>query len=199
MIFNELAQWAVLLLLAFFVFGLTRQLGSFLVPESDMAALKIGPDVGKSMPDGLLTQSQAQEVLDLMSQRGTDWAGFLVVAEDCPGCGGVLEALRDRGSPDHAPVVALSRASGPEHEALMRSAADLTIVDGERLHAAGLGPSPFFMIVDQSLKVIRKEITADVHDAVQRWKHESGRNGRPEEHDGSAQALQTVTVEGAKR
>jgi hypothetical protein len=198
MIFNELAQWAVLLLLAFFVFGLTRQLGSFLVPESDMAVLSIGPKVGKAVPDGLLTESQSREVIDLMAQRGTDWAGFLVVAEDCPGCGGVLERLRDRGSPDHAPVVALSRRSGPDHEALMRSAADVTVVDEERLQAADLGPSPFFMIVDRSLKVIRKEITADVHDAVERWKNESGRNGAPQTN-GKPGTLKTVTVEGAKR
>lgn len=198
MIFNELAQWAVLLLLAFFVLGLTRQLGHFLVPESDMAVLKVGPDVGKAMPDGLLTERQTQDVLDLMAHRGTDWAGFLVVAEDCAGCEGILEALRDRGSPDHAPVVALSGRSGPEHEALMRAAADVTVVDEARLRAADLGPSPFFMIVDQSLKVVRKEITADVHDAVERWKDESGRNGAPR-RNGRPATLETVTVEGAKR
>jgi hypothetical protein len=173
-IVNELAQWAALLFVAVLVVGLTRQLGNFLIPRHEQLALDVGPRVGRKLPGDLLSPDEHRQVLDLIQERRTGWAAFLVVSEGCPGCKDLLERLESTGAPQRAPVIALSRKSGEEHVTALRAATDLVIVDGARLKAAGLTITPFAMIVDRSMTVLHKQLAWDLAEVVAAWRQERG-------------------------
>lgn len=181
MLLNELAQWAALLFLGIFVLGLTRQLGDFLVPSRERVAENRGPKIGKRLPAGLLPAGDHRRLLELMEERAARWAALLVVSEDCPRCKTLIERLAETGAPDHAPVVALSSRSGPDHTAVLEATADIVVVDGKSLEKADINVRPFVLIVDRTLKVRHKQIAWDLHEAVHAWTggdEESG-NGTP--------------------
>jgi hypothetical protein len=186
-ILNELAQWAVLVFIAIFVVGLTRQLGDFLVPKKAQLASDTGPLVGKKLPPGMLSQQEHRQVHELMEQRSVGWATLLIVAEGCPGCGTLLERLQTAERPHRAPVIALSRKSSPSHERSLREVADLVIVDGRRLKAAGLTVTPFAVIVDSSLTVLHKQLAWDLQEVLDTWRHQDG--GDPHQREDEQAAI----------
>jgi hypothetical protein len=201
-IVNELAQWAVLLFIAVFVFGLTRQLGNFIVPRREQAAVDIGPDLGKKLPPDLFTPAERARVRELCERKTTDWAVVLVVSEDCAGCVNVLERVKVTGIPQGAPIVVLSRTSlsGSAYTASLREIADMVVADGDRIKAAGLTLTPFAMIVSASLTVLHKRIPQDLWDVVAAWRAEDGHAHRPDDRgapDG-AQTMLTIQADGRR-
>jgi hypothetical protein len=198
LLLNELAQWAALVFVAVLLLGLLRQLGDFLVPPRERLAFARGPKLGRGLPDGLLREAERLELLSLMTQRGTGWAAMVVVDEDCPRCATLIERLKEAGAPASAPVVALSSSSGTAHRALLESAADLVVVDAERLERAGLDVSPFILIVNQGLELRHKEIGWDLGQAVTAWR--DGQNGEPgvPGEDGAEATVRVVQMEGSQ-
>jgi hypothetical protein len=189
---NELAQWAALLFLGVFVIGLTRQLGNFLVPSGERVALETGPDIGVPFPEQILDREDRSRILDLMTERGTSWAAVVVVAEGCGGCKGLLEGIRADGTPEDAPLIALSRNSGPEHAELLGELADVVVVDSERLGDANLLATPFGLILDDSLRVVHKQLAWDLSEVVEVWKASNGR--RPPDEDPPVRREQELTL-----
>jgi hypothetical protein len=179
MILNELAQWALLIFLAIFVVGLTRQLGKFLVTPREEAAADMGPPVGKAIPETLLTGPEREGFVDLIRGGASGFAVVIAVDEQCVGCDALLERLRETGSPEAAPILAFSRKSGPYHRKRLEHMADMVVVDGERLKAAGLRTTPFVMIVDRNLRIVHKEIAPSLEAAVEHWRKATGRSGLP--------------------
>lgn len=175
MLLNEIAQWTALVFLGVFVLGLLRQLGDSVVPPRERVSRNRGPDLGTRLSDELLTAAERQRLGALMEERGTEWAALVVVSEECSRCHALLDELSVAGAPDGAPVAALSSKSGPDHAALLERAADVAIVDPERLEAAELHVKPFTLIVDRSFKVVHKQLANDLAEAVRGW---DGRNGR---------------------
>ncbi len=173
LLLNELAQWAALLVIGVFVFGLLRQLGDFLVPPRERAARARGPSLGAALPAGLLSEEERSRLLELLRDRSAGWAAVLVVDEECPRCEELLENLERTGAPEGAPVVALSNKSGPAHRARLEEVADLVAVDATRLERAALDVRPFTLILDGSLKVVDKQVAWDLQEAVEMWR----RNG----------------------
>jgi hypothetical protein len=193
-ILNELAQWAVLVFIAIFVVGLTRQLGDFLVPKKTQLASDTGPPVGRKLPAGVLSQREHRQVQELMQERSAGWATLLIVTEGCPGCGTLLERLQTAERPHRAPVIALSRKSSPSHESSLREVADLVIVDGGRLKAAGLSVTPFAVIVDSSLTVLHKQLVWDLQEVLDTWQQQNGRD--PHQHESQQAAIEPSALQG---
>jgi hypothetical protein len=197
LLINEFAQWAVLLLLVVFVFGLTRQLGNFLVPASEARAREVGPDIGKRLPSWFFEREEYGHLLQLMEERQSDRALLLVVSEVCVQCSEVVHQLRTNGARG-APIVALSRQSSSEHRALLEDVADLVIVDEDRLTRAHLTVAPFALIADRQLTVHDKQFVGKLDDLLRIWtgrsEHQpSGTNGA------SSDSAPTVIQVGGKQ
>jgi len=169
LLLNELAQWAVLAFMGIFVLGLTRQLADFLVPPRELLADARGPAIGKKLPDDVLPPRDRSRLLELLEERGSTWAAMVVVSAECPHCRTLLEGIIARGAPGGAPIVALSSEGDAEHEALLNQAADVVVLDGDRLVRNELTIKPFVLLVDRALRVQRKQITDDLHEVVASW------------------------------
>lgn len=174
MLLNELAQWAVLGFVSVFLLGLTRQLGNFLVPSRERLAHDTGPRVGKRLSTEILPAHALERLQSLIRERGAGWGSVLVVSDDCPGCEGLVERLSRDGAPDGTPIAFISRASSPEHQAVLEQVGDVAVVDPKRLKAASIGVTPFAFLVDESLKIVHKQIAWDLADVAYAWS-ENGR------------------------
>lgn len=161
MLLNELAQWGALICVGILALGLTRQLGVFLVPAHEQAALEVGPDVGKRFPAGFLSASQRAELVAEMERRGVELATFLVVSERCQTCRALLDELA-AGARQRLPIVALLRESSAEHRQLLEAVASLVIVDAAQLDALNLTIEPLALVVDREFKVQAKQLVFSV-------------------------------------
>ncbi|MEA2441768.1 MAG: hypothetical protein QOH76_3192 [Thermoleophilaceae bacterium] len=170
---NEIAQWAVLVFLGVFVVGLTRQLGQFMVAPREQQALDEGPRLGKRLPSRFLLPEEAQKLAEAKRDGAPQWMLALAVDEDCEGCESMLKWLKRNGSPSGAAILAISRKSGPRHAALLDGLAAVTIVDEGRFAELGLRTTPFVIVLDGEMRVVHKQITADVPDAIARWRSRS--------------------------
>jgi hypothetical protein len=97
----------------------------------------------------------------------------LAVDEDCKGCESMLKWLKRHGAPSGAAIIAISRKSGTQHAALLESVAAVTIVDEGRFAELGLRTTPFVIVLDGEMRVVHKQITADVPDAIASWRSKS--------------------------
>lgn len=202
MILNELAQWAVLLFILIFVVGLTRQLGRFLVDPQEAVALEQGPKVGKRLPKGLIPGHERARFSALIrGSGGPESGGILLVREECPGCSALLESLAKEGAPESMPILAVSASSGAEHRAFLETVADV-VVEEEKLAATGFRATPFVILVDADLRILHKQVTTSLQDAVARWQGETratnGTPGEPEhvnEGDASSVEIHNPTKE----
>ena len=167
---NELLQWAALAFVGIFLIGLTRQLAHFLVDPKEQYAIDTGPPLGKPLPDGLLTQSEREQVSELFASRRTAWGALMVVADSCIGCKLMLERVSRSGVPDGAPLVVISRQSDADHRRYLEEIADVVIVDHKRLSRADLLVSPFVIMFDPSYHVLHKAIAPDLELTVAEWK-----------------------------
>lgn len=186
-IVNEAAQWALLIFLGIFVLGLTRQLGAFLTATRDQKAAVTGPSTGKVIPRSLLSAQERQRLADLIRGRGVDWAAILAVDDRCTGCDELLAGLEADGVPEGAPLFVFSRSSDEEHQRRLRALADHVLVDPRRMKRANLTITPFLILVDEELRVVRKAVGTELVPVLERWREErdgdhASRNGTPHDH-----------------
>jgi hypothetical protein len=170
-IFNELAQWAVLISLAVFVFGLTRQLGHFLVHRQAQIE-DLGPDIGKPLPASFVKPAELAEMTELMQAAGSSWAPIIVVDENCHLCERFIEALdEDRYTVVPRPLFALVKQSNDKFEARIDGTFDFVVSDssGERSSTANIIATPFVMIIDAEGKLLHKRVAADPYAALIDW------------------------------
>jgi hypothetical protein len=169
---NELAQWSVLLLMAIFLVGLTRQLGRFLLPPSERRAEEWGPALGDRLPENVLTNAQRDRATELIRESVTGWAAGIVVSPACDACEQWLAVLRDRASLPAAPIITFVSGSNGDYVARVRLAADLVITDDPGRHnfrEANLVATPFLMILDDQLTVRQKQLGGDPRRALEQW------------------------------
>jgi hypothetical protein len=177
---NELAQWAVLIFLAVFVLGLTRQLGRFMVGERDEIAHSVGPDVGKRLPHDVLPEKERETLAGLIRSSAAGWGALLVVDAECIGCAALLDRMEREGAPEGAPVAALSRSSDTEFLRNLARIFDVAVGDPERMARAGLRVTPFVIILDGDLRIAHKALTSDLRAAVDQWRSRDGGAPRTE-------------------
>jgi hypothetical protein len=170
-VINEVLQWMVLLFLAVFVVGLTRQLGLSLVRSSQASAETQGPDVGKALPRAVLTQDERRRLQELMTERGSDWAAVLAVDERCPGCDLIIGTLEEEGVPGGpGPTIAVTRTADDAFRGRLEGVFDLVAVDPDRLKAADLSMTPFVILLDRKFRVAHKSAARSLGAAVDEWR-----------------------------
>jgi hypothetical protein len=185
MFFNELAQWAIIIVMSVFVFGLVRQLGHFLVPRRDHL-MYLGPDIGKGLPASLLKGLPVEQLKEQI-QRSRAGLGLVAVVNDrCGGCKGMLLQLKELGPPFDGPLVALADTNDPDYLAYIGGLFTYVLQDegGTRAHDAGVIATPFVLALDGDLKVKHRGISGGLHELVDEW---AGlRHGSAPQGNGSA-------------
>ncbi len=161
MLFNELAQWAAIAFLGIITLGLTRQLGHFLTPNQQLLT-DSGPEVGSSLT-GRLREEDVHAMRSLLARRTAAHGAILVTDQSCFGCKQLLEMLSRQRAPDHLPLTALVKRSGPEFIAEVAEIVDQVIVDDEGKLTGELGilGTPFLIVVDADLNVVHRELPSD--------------------------------------
>lgn len=172
MLFNEIAQWAVLVFLAVFVFGLTRQLGFFLTPQRERLLYE-GPEVGKVLPVALVENGRGETLTRLArSSTGPRLAAIFVIEEDCPACKGLLAHMEERDVDVGMPMAALLKGD-PEAEfgRRVREAFPTVIEDGggDLARSAGIDGTPFLLVVDEGLVLRHKDWGGDLFEGAAKW------------------------------
>ena len=172
MVFNELAQWAVIILIAVCVFGLLRQLGQFMVPRKEQL-LSLGPDIGARIPETLIDDPATRSEL-MRSAAEHEGIGLVAVLHDgCLGCRALVEGLREEGRPMEGPMVAFFEGTDEEIRGVLETHFDLLVDDpaGSRAKAAGIMASPFVMVFDEHLQIVHRAITPAIGDVVDHVLH----------------------------
>jgi hypothetical protein len=159
---SEILQWAVLLFLVFMVFGLTRQLGFFLVPHQEQLKQQ-GPQEGDRLGGEIFTPADRtafQRALTATESRG---GAVIVIDENCIGCRQLLEDLEQLSrAPRLMPLVGWVRRSSPAFVERAGAVFDVVLDDAEGARASGAGivGTPFAMMIDADLRVERVELGA---------------------------------------
>jgi hypothetical protein len=177
MVLNELAQWSVLIILAIFLFGLTRQLGYLLRPPEAQRGADWGPDVGAKLPEKLLTSSEQMEIGSLMTSANKRAAALLLVHERCGPCDAWLDFLEESDGVD-VPLVMISSKPSAEYTARLSRSADLIISDNglsDRLQATSLTATPFLILVDKRFRIRHKQLGGNLQAGLDSWTPTSGR------------------------
>jgi hypothetical protein len=167
----ELLQWAVILFLAVMVFGLTRQLGFFLVPRHEQIRQQ-GPAPGNALKEAFLPPAVAQELRAMMDARNCDGAGIVVIDQACAGCQQLVDGLEQRTQESAPiPVMAIVKTSGSPFLARAREVFDLVYDDreGEAVRSAGIVGTPFALRIDRNLRVVETEVAGFVLPLVESW------------------------------
>ena len=167
---NETLQWIVLIFLAVFAFGLTRQLGQFMVQTHQDRSETQGPDIGHRLPRGVLTEAERHLLAGLAVERDRDWIGLIAVDEQCRGCDEVLTMLEEEGIPGDAPVAAITRGAGVEFAARLERIFDVVGVGEDRVRAADLTITPFVLLLNADFKVAHKSAAASLGQALVDWR-----------------------------
>jgi hypothetical protein len=179
-IVNELAQWAVLLFLAIFVVGLTRQLGFQLQTRSETLD-EIGPQVGERVPDALLDEDERGALSRLAAESPAGETTVVVLDQHCLGCKAIVAALETHDGVLPRPAVAFVTASDDAgFMGRVEGAFDLVFSDetGFKADSAGIIGTPFAMTVDRDLNVKRREFVLDPSAFIERWGNGHAGNGR---------------------
>jgi hypothetical protein len=172
---NEALQWAVLLCLSVFVFGLTRQLGHFLISNRNERSAAHGPTEGRMVPRSVIHDAERRELKRLMSERGTPWAAVAAVAEHCVGCRTLIDELEEKGVPERAPLVLLTSEARADYLERVSGLADIVVNGDGRFQAGGIGMTPFVFLLDADLRVVHKAGAATVGGTFKEWR--GARNG----------------------
>jgi hypothetical protein len=172
LLLNELAQWAVLVFLAIFVFGLTRQLGVYLVPQKQQL-LDAGPAIGKRLPDVLVADGRG-DTLSRLARSSADAtvAAIFVLEEDCPGCRGLVVEMEEENVTAGMPMVALLKGDqSSEFAGAVRNAFAVVIEDegGDLARGAGIDGTPFLLVVDDQLVLRHKDWAGDLFQSATTW------------------------------
>lgn len=181
MLFNEFAQWAVLMLLGVFVYGLIRQLGHLMIPRRDHL-LYLGPEMGKELPTSLLDGLPAQRLKEQIHRSHTGLGLLAVVNDRCNGCQGLVAQLEMRGLPIDGPVIALVDTTDHEYATRLERLFTYVIRDegGKRSQDVGIIATPFVLALDGELKVKHRGISGGLHELIEEWTGaRAPENGRP--------------------
>lgn len=170
---NDIAQWGVLVFMAIFLLGLTRQLGHFLMSNREQRAAEGGPVTGKHVPSAWLAGGEATRLREFMYSRGADWAVLVALHENCKTCDSLLTGV-ERGRAEIPVLGMLSGESSPRYRDRLTSIADLVVTDEERLQSANLNVTPFIVFVDQDLKVRHKAVGTHLAGAVVEYRYLQG-------------------------
>lgn len=170
MILNEMLQWAVLVFLAIFLLGLTRQLGLFLVPRREQLS-QYGPAEGRSLPNYLIGGRDREVFRTAIAQSAAGAGLFLVTHQDCEVCGELLTELSvNRRNHELANVPMAVMASGHDEGYISTAAAAGDVLvrdpDGSKRNRSKIAATPFVFVVDADMKILRKEVTANLSDAT---------------------------------
>jgi len=160
---NELAQWAVLVFMAVFLLGLTRQVGRVLLGGGEGVSAQIGPDIGNKLPRNVLSKSARKRFQDGIAASESSRGVLYVVDEDCDACEELLEGFEALGRPAGGPLAAVSRASQPDHERRLRAVFDPVEVRPDQLNDADLRVTPFVLVLNQDLEIVQKALSTDLH------------------------------------
>lgn len=182
MIVNEILQWAVLLFIAMFVLGLTRQLGRALHLR-DLQAPAVPPvAVGDRLSAALFSQHERAAVSELLAAAGSAAAVVAVMSEGCGGCETLLAGLEQRGVPAGLALVAITQEARAHADERLDAAFDLVLHDplGARSRAAGVHVTPTVLVVDRSWTVQHVDSGGDVRAAVESWRARIGAPSLPE-------------------
>lgn len=168
---NEILQWLTLSFCAVFLFGLTRQLGFFLMPRREELATH-GPSLGKRLSEELLPAEDQQRLQQLSRERRSDFVGYVVIYDKCASCENLIQEVRDPLT-RRIPVAALAVGSDPEFQRRALDTFDVVVLDplGEIRQQAEIIATPFVILLDANLNVVAKEVTdslVEVADAYTR-------------------------------
>lgn len=169
MLINELVQWIVLIFVGVFLLGLTRQLGFFLMPRRQQLATH-GPSLGRVLPEALLSTADRRELRQLIAERNSLLAAYVVIYDKCDSCQELLQDLRESAGESRLPVAALAVGSDARFQQAAAEACDMVIFDprGEIREQTDIIATPFVMLLDSQLRVVAKEVTSDLAEAVAR-------------------------------
>lgn len=170
---NEILQWIVLLFIGMFVFGLTRQLGRYMVGHRQEIANDIGPDPGKPLPLEILDADERQEFEHLILESPERFGMLLVVEEECPGCQAMLARIEDGLAPEGVPRAILSKTTSAAFRRRLEQLADIVVVDEHRMDSAGLRVTPFVFVLDRDLRVGSKSLTSDLARIAEEWRRDT--------------------------
>lgn len=170
MLINELAQWAVLVLLTVVVLGLLRQLGHFIVPRREELLYR-GPEVGGDLPRQLLSGVQANGLRRAIAESRAGIGVVVVLNENCSGCKALLNQLEVLGSPLQAPLVAVVDSPTTESHTRLLRIFDHLVVDpgGGFARNAGILATPFVLAIDAELRVRHRAISGGLHELMEEW------------------------------
>jgi hypothetical protein len=173
MLLNELAQWAVLIILAFMVMGLLRQLGQFIIPRKEQLLAR-GPDVGERIPHALVDESHQAALSEEMASSGAEFGYLAVIREDCLGCGSLVERLQESDQPLPGPLVVVLDGESSEFRSRVEAVAGIVIDDprGRRAKDVGISAAPFVLEVDRHMRIRNRAISGDIFALIDDWSSE---------------------------
>jgi hypothetical protein len=168
-VINEIAQWVVLVFLAVFTVGLTRQLGHSMIRSRQDRADAQGPDLNQKIPRSVVTADEWATLAELMAQRGAEVAVLLAVDERCPGCAQLITAAEEHGVPTGLPVMAISRSDNVDFVTRLSSTFDLVSTGTVRFKGADLVTTPYVMLLDTEGRVVHKAAGMLLHPVIDEW------------------------------
>jgi hypothetical protein len=153
---NEVMQWVAIVVSAFVILGLLRQVALALPP--DTLAVGPGPKRGDRVSEKIMSQLRNAGLPETQGE-------FLLifVAENCLGCQSLLADLEQRGEGDalDIPVLLVSRGATPQFRETTSGMGVglLDDVDGDVWRGLGVTSTPFVMRIDQDGRVRESEVT----------------------------------------
>jgi hypothetical protein len=167
---NESVQWALLLFIAVFVLGLTRQLGLFLVPRRAQLS-EAGPPTGREMPNYLLGGLERSALREAIQQSPRGQGLFVVTHQECEVCEELMVQLADSGRGTDlqgVPVAILASGLDQRFVSAAEAAADVLVKDGDgsKRRRSRIVATPFVFVLDSDLRILHKEVTADLEEAI---------------------------------
>lgn len=173
MIFNELAQWAVIGFLSIFVLGLTRQLGHFIIPRRE-ELVQEGPSLNRLLPRTMVYDDERPLLHEVFALTSGRLGLCAAVSQSCPGCHALLRNM-ERNRDEAAMRGLFPLAAWVDGDESFRAAvADVfpvvfEDVGGHRSRPGGIVGVPYLLLVDDQLHVRDRSVEADVLRLSEKW------------------------------
>jgi hypothetical protein len=176
LIFNELAQWAVLLFLCVLTVGLLRQLGQFIFGGDQGPGPRVGARLSKVILDG----EKRNELQARIGSQTYPAGAALFLSEACPPCDELLTDLESHGDQPRLALAAI--VTGPSSPAFRDRVAGLADIvqedpDGRILSKTRIPRQPFLVWVDDHLLVRHNASGERLEGRVLEWLAPPGAEG----------------------